>query len=100
MPTEIICSECGGVIVASGADADAHRSCTCGKNVEAAAVIAATAGVPAMKVCVNCGADVTQAKRLKDKEGNYWCAACGIEDSRRKKEAAIKAGGGAVVCPD
>jgi len=71
MPTEIMCPDCGGVIFAAGTDADANRACTCGKNVDAATVIAATSGTPAVKMCVNCGADVTQAKRLKDKEGNY-----------------------------
>ena len=101
MSTEILCPECGGVIFAAGADADANRACTCEKpGNDNTAATAIAQGPVAVKVCVNCGADLTNAKRLKDKEGNYWCQTCGIEDHRRKKEAAIKAGGGVVVCPD
>jgi hypothetical protein len=28
------------------------------------------------KICVKCGADVANAERTKDKQGNYWCRPC------------------------
>jgi formylmethanofuran dehydrogenase subunit E len=36
------------------------------------------------KICVKCGMDVSQARRMKDKEGNYWCVPCGEKDKMRR----------------
>jgi hypothetical protein len=96
MSTEIICPECGGIIGASPGGDEGGSPCTCSASSSTFDVPTGFVG----KLCVNCGINITNAKRLKDKEGNYWCAACALENSRKKKEAAIKAGGGGVICPD
>jgi hypothetical protein len=38
----------------------------------------------ARKICCKCSADVTEAKRMKDHEGRYWCVACGEADRLHK----------------
>jgi formylmethanofuran dehydrogenase subunit E len=48
------------------------------------------------KICVKCGMDVTQSRRMKDHDGNYWCIPCGEKDrlSRMHKDAGICEGCG------
>ena len=50
----------------------------------------------AKKICVKCGMDVSQARRMKDKEGNYWCVPCGERDKvhRMHSDAGICEGCG------
>ncbi len=42
----------------------------------------------AIKLCVNCGKDVTNDKRMRDSSGKYWCIACGQEDQLKKRATA------------
>ena len=42
-----------------------------------------------LKLCVKCNKDVTHAKRMKDRQGKYWCIACGIEDSKKKHSSKV-----------
>lgn len=42
-----------------------------------------------LKLCVKCQKDVTHAKRMKDSQGQYWCLACGTEDSKRKHSSKV-----------
>jgi hypothetical protein len=84
MSSDLICPECGGVL--GGESSEQGRPCTCftGKSnsspdfsadgqssgdtfVEKAAVI--------VKVCCQCGKDLSGKKRLRDSRG-YWCPAC------------------------
>jgi hypothetical protein len=37
------------------------------------------------KICCKCGADVAGKKRLKDRDGRYWCADCSKSDAKRQK---------------
>ena len=37
------------------------------------------------KICCKCGADVAGKKRLKDHNGQYWCADCAHEDEKKKR---------------
>ncbi len=47
------------------------------------------------KICIACGKDVSNTKRMKDSEGRYWCVDCGAADlARRKTSKAGVAGGG------
>ncbi len=39
------------------------------------------------KLCCKCGRDVTTAKRMKDREGKYWCLPCGTADQKQKSVA-------------
>lgn len=39
------------------------------------------------KLCCKCGRDVTTAKRMKDREGKYWCLPCGQADQKLKSQA-------------
>jgi predicted RNA-binding Zn-ribbon protein involved in translation (DUF1610 family) len=43
-----------------------------------------------VKKCCSCGADVTRAKRLKSRDGRYWCAACGAADQAKKGQASAQ----------
>ena len=36
------------------------------------------------KVCVKCGTDVSNAKRMKGSKGEYWCYDCGTKDQMSK----------------
>ena len=47
-------------------------------------------------ICCKCGIDVAGKKRMKDHQGQYWCADCGKADAKRKKlvEGGICAGCG------
>jgi len=47
------------------------------------------------KLCCSCNKDVTQGKRMKDREGKYWCLECGIADQLKKGGAS-----GASMCPE
>ena len=48
------------------------------------------------KICCKCGIDVAGKKRVKDRQGNYWCADCSRADEKRKRlvEGGICAGCG------
>src|SRR5687767_7350054 len=48
------------------------------------------------KICCKCGVDVAGKKRVKDRQGNYWCADCSRADEKRKRlvEGGICAGCG------
>ena len=48
------------------------------------------------KICCKCGVDVAGKKRVKDHQGNYWCADCSRADEKRKRlvEGGICAGCG------
>ncbi len=47
-----------------------------------------------IKVCCNCGMNVTRRKRLKDSQGRYWCNKCGVRDQAKKGQ------GIGTICPD
>jgi hypothetical protein len=36
------------------------------------------------KYCCKCGSDVTNAKRMKDSSGKYWCFSCGSKDQQKQ----------------
>src|SRR5207302_6292444 len=40
------------------------------------------------KICCECGADVTHARRMKDHQGRYWCVPCGEADQKRQRRDA------------
>lgn len=44
------------------------------------------------KVCAGCGADVTNAQRMKDAQGRYICSAC-VAKIRARKQGGAGAGG-------
>ncbi len=46
------------------------------------------------KICIACGKDVTNAKRMKDSEGRYWCVDCGTADLARRKAGKVGVAGG------
>lgn len=50
----------------------------------------------AAKICVKCLKDVTNAKRMKDAQGAYWCVDCGQKDSAAKATAKATK----IVCAD
>jgi formylmethanofuran dehydrogenase subunit E len=54
-------------------------------------LMAAPLAAGVRKICVKCGTDVSGSKRMKDKEGNYWCVPCGEQDKLRRihSEAGI-----------
>jgi formylmethanofuran dehydrogenase subunit E len=42
------------------------------------------------KICNRCGRNVAGEKRIKDREGNYWCADC--NRAHQKRERLIEGG--------
>ena len=48
------------------------------------------------KICCKCGCDVAGKKRIKDSQGQYWCADCNLADERKRRlvEGGICAGCG------
>lgn len=42
-----------------------------------------------VKLCVQCKADVTHSKRMKDSQGKYWCPSCAKEDSKKKHTSKV-----------
>jgi hypothetical protein len=54
--------------------------------------------VPHVKVCAQCGVDVSGQRRFKDSDGNYFCEKCGTPAV--VKEAVVSAAGNASHPPD
>ncbi len=57
-----------------------------------------TAASPPVKLCVNCGKDITHELRLKAKSGQYWCMPCG-QQAREKAAAAAPPAGALAPIP-
>jgi hypothetical protein len=98
MSPDLICPECGGVL--GGENSEQGSPCTCFTNkstrstdfsadgqssgdtfVEKAAV--------AVKVCCQCGKDLSGKKRLRDSRG-YWCPACHKLDKAAHSPKGVK----------
>lgn len=54
----------------------------------------------AAKICVKCRKDVTNAKRMKDAQGAYWCVECGEKDSAAKHTKIVCADCRAKTSPE
>jgi DNA-directed RNA polymerase subunit RPC12/RpoP len=84
MSTKVLCPHCGGLVYTPDGAGIGERLCVC-------------AGKPPdpshAKRCVACGKDVAHDRRMKDKEGNYWCLPCGLEDRKRRQQHGYE-------CPD
>lgn len=101
MPVLSLCPRCRAVMPASNALTPCRK---CGERV-----------IPAQrKMCFRCGSDITNAKRVKDTAGEYYCAPCWDEmgAAERPKRCACSGcgrtfnfehlspdAGGAYVCP-
>src|SRR5688500_14237009 len=104
MSTEVLCPQCGGMIFGSDDDMSSGRRCTCGQATKTATAVkepgsdstvtSLSGAASGVKVCVACGVDVTNQKRMKDSKGKYWCYECGAKDQARKGEST------GVTCPD
>ncbi|MDB5357041.1 MAG: hypothetical protein JWN24_3494 [Phycisphaerales bacterium] len=70
MPITVTCSGCGRKSVAPDSAAGSKAQC------KACRTIMTIPGGAKTKVCVTCGIDVSQRKRTKDAEGNYYCEPC------------------------
>ena len=69
MPITVRCISCGKASLAKDELAGKKVKCRCGAMLD----------VPAakqQKICHGCGADITNAKRGKDQQGNYYCEVC------------------------
>ena len=69
MPITVRCISCGKISQAKDELAGKKVKCRCG----------ATLDVPAakqQKICHGCGVDITNAKRGRDQQGNYYCEVC------------------------
>jgi len=92
--TEVVCPDCGKYIAPKGA-VEAPLRCRCGEEEHASRSTApSTPGLPQVKRCYVCSADITHRKRLKDHLGRYWCGDCARADHRAKKRAREN------QCPD
>ncbi len=83
MSEKMMCPQCGGLVYATVGGVG-ERLCTCTERSNS---------VSGAKLCTNCGKDVTHDRRMKDKDGKYWCLSCGIEDKKKKQIHSQ-------VCPD
>jgi len=83
MSDKAMCPQCGGLVYATVGGLG-ERLCTCTEK---------SGPLPVEKICISCGKDVTNDRRMKDKDGKYWCLACGIEDQKKKQHNSQ-------ICPD
>jgi hypothetical protein len=70
MPITVTCSGCGRKSAVPDSAAGSKAQC------KACRKILTIPGAAKAKVCVTCGTDVSQRKRTKDAEGNYYCEPC------------------------
>ncbi len=107
MATVVICPDCGGAIGGDPSD-PSMRKCKCPParvssngsdtiNSSSAMMNTSTATAPettsTKKTCCICGKDVTGRKRMKDREGKYFCIECGTADSAKKRITRTPCGG-------
>jgi hypothetical protein len=82
MPTStaVICPKCSKVSYLAGDSSDVEKKCNaCGS------ALVQQAKQP--KFCIVCGKDITSRRRMKDRQGRYFCYECGIADNKRKEQS-------------
>lgn len=79
------CPTCGGNVHPLAGNAKWGKCDRCGEKLPLAA--------PAHKICSVCGVDVTDAERMKDELGNYYCATCAPRVAAEAAAAAVVAPG-------
>jgi hypothetical protein len=81
MPTStaVICPKCSKVSYLAGDSSDVEKTCSaCGSQL--------VQQPKQPKFCIVCGKDITARRRMKDRQGRYFCYECGIADNKRKEQ--------------
>jgi hypothetical protein len=81
MPTStaVICPKCSKVSYLAGDSSDVEKKCSaCGS--------ALVQQPKQPKFCIICNKDITSRRRMKDRQGRYFCYECGIADNKRKEQ--------------
>lgn len=100
MAVDLICPDCGGVIGATGPDAEGRSPCRCVKlDQNGREDPSDTVSIPspsqtsqasrtAEKICVICGKNVAGHRRVRDSRG-YLCYECAKAEIRQEREGKI-----------
>lgn len=97
MAVDVICPECGGIIGATGVDANGRGPCTCRSDGKTDG--SDTVSIPspsqyrdpvesAPKLCISCGKNVAGHRRVKDSRG-YLCYDCAKGEIRQEREGTV-----------